>query len=150
MTWTYDSAPDTTTAAGRRDAVRLLVGDTATTDQQVSDEEVAFALLEAGNNVYGAGAWVAQAIAGKYARRVSMSADGVSQQFAQRQKHYADLAARLEKRAVEGVVGGAPSGMFAGGTERGLTTDSPEVLFRVGMHDDPDAEYATTTDDLLL
>lgn len=150
MTWTYDSAPDTTTAAGRRDAVRLLVGDTETTDQQVTDEEIAFSLLETGNNVYGAGAWIARAIAGKYARRVSMGADGVSQQFGQRQKHYTDLAVSLEKRAVEGVAGAAPSAIFAGGTERGLTTDAPEVLFRVGMHDDPDAEYSTTTDDLLL
>lgn len=150
MTWTYDSAPGTTTAAGQRDAVRLLVGDTLSSDPQVTDEEIAFALLEAGDNVYGAGSWIAQAIAGKYARRVSMSADGVSQQFSQRQKHYADLADSLRKRAVEGVVGAAPAAIFAGGTERGLTTDAPEVLFHVGMHDDPDADHVATTDDLLL
>jgi len=47
MTWTYGGAPGTTTSATRRDAVRLLVGDTDTTDQQITDEEIAFGLSQA-------------------------------------------------------------------------------------------------------
>lgn len=155
MTWTNTNAPGTADADGRRDAVRFLVGDTDTDDQQVTDEAIAFALAQtgngiygAGNGIYGAGAIIARAIAASYARKVSISGDGLSQQFAQRQKHYADLAAALEKQAREGVAGAAPV-PFAGGTTVGLTTDSPEVLFFVGMHDRPEGDSATTLDDLL-
>ena len=148
MTWTNTNAPGTADADGRRDAVRFLVGDTDTDDQQVTDEAIAFALAQTGNGIYGAGAIIARAIAASYARKVSISADGLSQQFAQRQKHYADLAAALEKQAREGVAGAAPV-PFAGGTTVGLTTDSPEVLFHVGMHDRPEGDSATTLDDLL-
>ena len=51
MTWTYGGAPGTTSSATRRDAVRLLVGDTDTTDQQVSDEEIAQLQAEFGGSV---------------------------------------------------------------------------------------------------
>ena len=46
MAWSYDPTDlNTTTASGRLNTVRLLVGDTDTTDQQVQNEEVTFSLL---------------------------------------------------------------------------------------------------------
>jgi hypothetical protein len=146
MTWTNTNAPSNADAAGRRDAVRFFVGDTDTDDQQATDEAIAFALSQTSDNIYGAAAIVARAIAGSYARKVSISADGLSQQFAQRQKHYADIAASMEKMAREGVAGAAPIA-FAGGTAVGLNADAPEVLFFVGMHDRPEGDTAITTDD---
>ena len=45
MAWSYDASDlDTTTASGRLNTVRLLLGDTDTLDQQVQNEEVTFAL----------------------------------------------------------------------------------------------------------
>jgi hypothetical protein len=53
MAWSYDPTDlDNTTASGRLNIVRLLVGDTDTVDQQVQNEEIAFGLSENGNNIY--------------------------------------------------------------------------------------------------
>ena len=52
MAWSYDPTDlNTTTASGRLNTVRLLVGDTDTTDQQVQNEEVTFSLTESGNSI---------------------------------------------------------------------------------------------------
>ena len=41
MAWSYNPTDlDTLTASGRINTVRLLVGDTDTTDQQVQNEEI--------------------------------------------------------------------------------------------------------------
>ena len=41
MAWSYDPTDlDTTTASGRLNTVRLLVGDTDTLDQQKENEEI--------------------------------------------------------------------------------------------------------------
>ena len=95
MTWTYGGAPGTTSAATRRDAVRLLVGDTDTTDPQVTDEEIAFALTQGADDVYVAGAVICRALSGKYARLVDSSVESVSASYSQRATQYAELATRL-------------------------------------------------------
>lgn len=97
MTWTYGGAPGTTTSATRRDAVRLLVGDTDTTDQQMTDEEIAFALSQASDDIYNASALLCRALSGKYARLVDTSVESVSSSYSQRAKQYAELAVRLTK-----------------------------------------------------
>jgi hypothetical protein len=97
MTWTYGGAPGTTTSATRRDAVRLLVGDTDTTDQQVTDEEIAFALSQTSDDIYNAGALMCRTIAGKYSRLVDTSIESVSSSYSQRAKQYSELAVRLVK-----------------------------------------------------
>jgi len=77
MAFSYDETNlSTDTAAGRLNAVRLLVGDTDTTDQQIQDEEITFALSQNGNNVYLTASWVARSIAAKYARLVDTDLDG--------------------------------------------------------------------------
>jgi len=51
--WSYSVTDlNTTTASGRLNSVRLLVGDTDTSDQLVQDEEINFALAQANDNVY--------------------------------------------------------------------------------------------------
>jgi len=78
MTWTYGGAPGTTTSATRRDAVRLLVGDTDTTDQQITDEEIAFGLSQASDDIYNANAPLCRALTAKHARPVAPNAQSVS------------------------------------------------------------------------
>ena len=114
MSWSYDATDlDTTTSSGRLNTVRFLVGDTETLDQQVQDEEVTFALSENGNNVYLSAAWVARAIASKYARRVTTQLDGALQaNYSDLSKQYMQLADQLE---YQGKTSGAAVGILAGG-----------------------------------
>jgi len=99
VTWTYDGAPGIDTAAARRDAVRVLVGDTDTNDQQATDETIAFFLSQAANDVYSAAALTARSIAGTYARYVDTDFEGVSTKYSQRRDNYYELATRLDRQA---------------------------------------------------
>lgn len=120
MAWSYDPTDlDTTTASGRLNTVRLLVGDTETVDQQVQNEEITFGLSENGDNVYYAGAWVARAIASKYSRKVNTSLDGaLKADYSDLAKQYKALADDLE---YQGKTSGAAIGVLAGGiTKSGI------------------------------
>lgn len=142
MTWTYGGAPGTTTSATRRDAVRLLVGDTDTTDQQMTDEEIAFALSQASEDIYNASALLCRALSGKYARLVDTSVESVSSSYSQRAKQYAELAVRLTKEGKRmGSVGlGVP---VAGGMSisemEGVENDTDRVpsAFRIEQFSNP-------------
>jgi orotate phosphoribosyltransferase-like protein len=120
MAWSYDPTDlDTTTASGRLNTVRLLVGDTETLDQQVQNEEITFGLSENGNNVYYAGAWVARAISSKYSRKVTTQLNGaLSADYSDLAKQYKAVADDLE---YQGKTSGAVIGVLAGGiTKSGI------------------------------
>jgi orotate phosphoribosyltransferase-like protein len=114
MAWSYDVTDlDTSTASGRLNTVRLLIGDTDTLDQQVQNEEITFALSESGDNVYYAAAWAARAISSKYSRRVTTQLDGaLSANYSDLAKQYKSLADDLE---YQGKTSGAVIGVLAGG-----------------------------------
>jgi len=134
MAWTYDASPDTTTSAGRRDSVRLLIGDTDTDDQQVQDEEIVFFLSRASNKIYLAAALSARAIAAKYARRVDSEFDEVSSSYSDLQKHYTNLAYSLEAQSDQ--YDGSSLGLAVGGVSLAVIeandekTDRPTPAFR--------------------
>lgn len=118
MTWTYGNTPGTATATERRDGVRWLVGDTDTTDQQTSDEEIAFALTQSSDDIYLAGSIVCRAIAAKYARLVDVSVDDteLTVDYSKRQEAYLKLAGKLERQSVRGPGGSIAVGIpVAGG-----------------------------------
>ena len=114
MAWSYDPTDlNTTTASGRLNTVRLLVGDTDTLDQQKQNEEITFALSQNGNNVYYSGAWVARAIASKYSRKVNTELSGaLKADYSDLSKQYKLLADALE---YQGKTSGAAVGVLAGG-----------------------------------
>ena len=114
MAWSYDPTDlDNTTASGRLNIVRLLVGDTDTVDQQVQNEEITFGLSENGNNIYLSASWVARAISSKYSRQVTTSLDGaLSADYSDLAKQYQTLADQLE---YQGKTNGASVGILAGG-----------------------------------
>lgn len=68
MTWTYSGDP----SDSDKDAVRFLVGDTDTTDQLISDEEIAY-LLVVHNGPGMAAVGAARAIAAHFSRLVNQS-----------------------------------------------------------------------------
>jgi len=113
MSWSYDPSDlDTTTVSGRLNTVRLLVGDTITSDQQVQNEEILFSLSEKLDNVYEAAAWISRTIASKYARLVDTTIDGsLSSKYSDLRSQYSSLAENLDSQArkntnVLGVVAG--------------------------------------------
>lgn len=139
--WTYDNAPGTDTAAGRRDAVRLLIGDTDTNDQLLTDEEIAFYLSEANDRTYYAAAASAKAIAAKYARLVTNSIDSASVNLSDRMAHYDKLSMKLEREAkTKGSALGVP---VAGGISdaeiraQRQREDRPQPAFEVGKFRNP-------------
>jgi glycerate-2-kinase len=114
MAWSYDPTDlDNTTASGRLNIVRLLVGDTDTVDQQVQNEEITFGLSENGDNIYLSASWIARAISSKYSRLVTTSLSGaLSSDYSDLAKQYQTLADQLE---YQGKTNGASVGILAGG-----------------------------------
>ena len=114
MSWTYDATElGTSTEAERLNSVRLFVGDTDTTDQQVQNEEITFALSQTNNNVYSAASFTARLIASKYSRLVNTELDGMLMaEYSDLAKQYSKLSKDLDNLASEygtpklGVVGG--------------------------------------------
>lgn len=90
MTWSYSGNPSNSTG----DAVRFLVGDTDTTDQLISNEEIAYFVAEF-NNARRSASEAARAIAAKYARLMSRSIGGLSADFSAKYRQYLELADNL-------------------------------------------------------
>ena len=129
MVWVYNNSPSTSTVDGRRDAVRVLVGDTNVDDQQITDEEIFFALNENSKNVYFAAAQAARMVASYYARLVDTDFEGISAEYHQRQEHYRKLAVALDQQAKS--KGGALGVPAAGGIRVDQVEDTREDSNRV-------------------
>lgn len=123
MSWSYDPTDlNTTTASGRLNTVRLLIGDTNTLDQQVQNEEITFSLAENSNNTYYAAAWSCRTLASKFSRMVTTQLDGaLSANYSDLMQHYQQMADSLE---YQGKTSGAALGVRAGG----LTKTSVETV----------------------
>lgn len=117
MAWSYDPTDlDKTTASGRLNSVRLLVGDNNIDDQQLQDEEIVFGLSENSNNIYLTAAWVARAVSSEYSRLVTTKLDGaLSSNYSDLAKQYRTLADQLEYQAK---TNGASLGVVAGGISK--------------------------------
>lgn len=115
MAWSYDASNlNTTTASGRLNTVRLIMGDTDTTDQLIQNEEISFALAQSNNNVYYAASLVCRLVAAKFSRLVDTSLDNaISAKYSTRAKQYQQLALQIEAQAKK--ASGKSIGVFAGG-----------------------------------
>lgn len=98
MTWTYSTADfSTTTAAGKRNIVRLLAQENQTTSQRVQDEEIDFLVGEE-DNLYLAAARVAELVSGRTGPISAKSVGGLSVSYGA--QHYTELAASLRRRGM--------------------------------------------------
>ena len=111
MAWTYGADP----ANSDRDAVRLLIGDTDTTDQQLQDSEVDYFLGLFGTSgnarVTPAAVRCCDALAAKYARQVDTTNQGLSVGASKRLAHYQSLAEELRLQL------GTVAEVFLGGSK---------------------------------
>ena len=72
MSWSYSGNP----ADSSLDKVRFLIGDTDTTDQLLTDEEINYTISESGGSIYQSAHDAAYAIASKFARMASSTSVG--------------------------------------------------------------------------
>lgn len=117
--------------------VRFNLGDTDATSYELQDEEINWAIQLRGNN-WGATAMCALALASKYARLTSISADGVSQNLGQRITSFRQIAAEYQKK--EAIYCGMPTlyGVSIISMLQALSdSDRTPNIFRIGMNDDP-------------
>ena len=141
--WSYDAENlGTDTESQRLNSVRFLVGDTDINDQQALDSEIAFALDQTGSNIYYAASYVANAIAAKYSRRVTVDLDGALQaEYSDLAKQYRVLSSQLRQDGQR--FSGTAFNLYAGGisisdinTNR-KNPDRPQPAFRKDRFDNP-------------
>tara|TARA_R100001143_G_scaffold57840_1_gene55326 strand:- start:298 stop:693 length:396 start_codon:yes stop_codon:yes gene_type:complete len=127
MTWTYNPASIGTDLA----KVRLLIGDTDTNDQQMTDEEIQF-FIDGEETIYMAAYRCALSLVAKFARMVDKEMGDLKLLAAQRHRHYLQLAETLKQKNVPGL----PS---AGGiyqSEKDTLNDNTDMVkpfFKRGM-----------------
>lgn len=132
MGWTYNS----TDLSDQKDQVRLYVGDVDSSDPLLSDEEINFAITQAGNTRLAA-AQAADWLSAKFARKADKSVGDMSISASQRSKQYADLADRL--RGDNARLSLPYFGGISKTTKetREADPDRVEPAFTVGMLDNP-------------
>ncbi len=114
MTWTYSNDPANST----RDELRLMVGDTDTGDQLLTDEEIAYYLSLNSDDALASAPSACEGIAAKFSRQANTTNQGLSVAASERAKAYLRLADELRDRAA------TLGEVFAGG----LTISGKEAL----------------------
>jgi hypothetical protein len=135
MTATYTGNPTSVPL----DAIRLILGDTDTTNYLLTDSELNYFLTQENNNIYYAGHHAASAIAGKFSRLADKSLGPLSISLSQKAANYRQLSKDLYDHAIYDVnIAPTP---FSGTSETGdrLNTDDLAVppLFKRGDFDNP-------------
>lgn len=96
MTWTYDTSVLTeATATGRRNVVRLLIGDTDTSDQQLQNEEIDYFLDNNDDDVFTATKQAVLSLIAKYSRQVDTWMGHTRVERSQRVRSYNKLYEQL-------------------------------------------------------
>lgn len=133
MTWSY-SVADLATSA--KDQVRLLIGDTVSSDAQLQDEEISY-YLTTRSSAYGAAAECCRTLANQYSRSVDSAAGDTKEAYSQMAKAYALRAVQFESAAAQG--GSALP--YAGGISEAdklsqeQNPDRVPPVFTIGMDD---------------
>lgn len=137
MTWSY-----TDDFSDPKNAVRFHSGDVLAEDQQRSNEEIAYALTEAGGNVYLAAALICDSLARQYARYADKAVGNEREALSQRSSQYASRATELRDRAATGGASGVVAAPpFVGGVSvarqqaADADPDLTQSAFRPGMFD---------------
>lgn len=129
--WLYTGEPNTRTI----DAVRLLIGDTDSTDQLITDNEIQYFLTKHGS-INRTASESCRAIAAKFARLMSRSIGGLSADFSAKYRQYMELADSLMSKEETEPVSPFASGWSRSAKEaRELDADRESTISRKGIHD---------------
>lgn len=133
MTWSYSL---TTLSSTPKDQVRLLIGDTLSTDPQMQDEEITYFLTQR-SSVYGAAAECCRTLQARFSRSVDQSAGDTKAMYSQLAKAYGIKAAEFEAKAAMGGAGLPYAGGISVTDKINQEGDGDRVppQFQVGMED---------------
>jgi len=139
MTWSYD-----TCLYASKDVVRLYIGDTNSSSQLFSNEEIEALLTVNSNDVFETAAQLADSLSGKYARSQSLAIDGFKIDYSDRASFYSNLATRLRRS------GKTASGQFGAPFVSGVSESEMDAVrdnddrvpnrLRIGQFDHPGTE----------
>lgn len=144
MTWTYNTAG---LASSPKDRVRLLIGDTDDSRQQLQDEEIAYVLTQQTSTTLAAAA-CCDLLAAKYSFLVNTENGSLRLSAAARHQHYIRLADRLRAGGAGEIPGDSTvhdARIYVGGTSEAvketITGDSDNILapVKIGQDDHPEA-----------
>ena len=134
-------------ASSDKDAVRFLIGDTDSCDQQLQDNEIEYALTQ-GGNVNAAALICCESLIAKYTRMVDETVGAVSFRLSTRAEQYKQLADTLRRKQ------SIRSGLaYAGGisksdkSEDESNTDLVRPDFIRDLHSDPEVNLKPTNND---
>lgn len=151
MSFTYDPTDlNTSTSSGKLNSVRLLIGDTDSSDPLLQDEEILFSLAQK-STVYGAAALSCKFIVANFSRLVDTQLDGALQEnYSDLVKNYSSISSKMAD--LDDSESGTKLGISAGGISlTGMTLvqalpDRPRSEFWVGQFDNPEASYDNSSD----
>jgi hypothetical protein len=136
MTWSYDTSLSTD-----KDKVRLLIGDTDTTNQYISDEEIVAMLAFNNDDVYETAAQIADSLAGRYSTTSKLEIDDFMIDFGAVAEQFATLAKRIRVSATNAsanTIGAWVAGVSVTAMDAVRDdTDRVNSRFEMGQHDDP-------------
>jgi len=133
MAWTYNTA-----LAANRDKVRLLVGDTLSTDPQLSDEELD-AMLVIYGGVKSTAIAVLRTLAAKYARFADKWVGDLKILASQKSRAYLEMANALSSSGALTPAAPTAGGIFVDDKQAIEEDDSlVKSTFKRGMSDNPE------------
>lgn len=126
--------------------VRFLIGDTDSSDYAITNDNISFALTQAGDDVYIAGAICCRALAAKYATLVDTDFESVSSDYSQLQTNYTKMAQKLEaqskKYGTRGLGLPAAGGLtYSGIRANDLNDDRVQPKFKQDQFANPPVGY---------
>jgi hypothetical protein len=143
MTWTYSGDP----ANSEKDAVRFRTGDTDTTEQLVTDEEIAYALAEKGGVIPAAIA-ICRSLAAQFARKATSKTVGkLSITMSDRATAFEKIAQSLEQEGSALVVPYAGGLSISEKETAAADTSSVQPTFFRGMMENGAGTLSTSKTD---
>lgn len=137
MTWTY--VPDFST---QRDRVRFEIGDTTSTNQRLSDEEIAYAGTVEATDL-AAAARCCESIAAALGMLADMREGKLEIKYSQRRAAYLAKAKQLRARDASGACPFVGGESISDKAELEADTDRVQPAFYRGQLDSPDATQPT-------
>ncbi len=130
--WTYSGDPN----ASQKDAVRFLVGDTLSDDQQIPDPEILFALQSWGS-IWRAAAMCCRSLAARLSRTADTVQGDLHVMYANRAKAYRQMAAEYDQQAIIRSAGLPYAGGISVSDVIAVRNDPDRVppQFNIGMMD---------------
>lgn len=98
MTWTYGNSPVASGGTYNLDLIRLLIGDTDTNHQLLTDEELDFFISQQ-SNYYLAAAMAVDSLVAKFAPSTQERLGDWEGAYQQRYDHFVALARELRRKA---------------------------------------------------